>query len=247
LNRKPEFVFLALDYERFLVDTVQAVSTQVAAISKITKYSYTTLHTQNEFAQTLMAEGNRYLYRMTPRRFFFQGLGEEGWDAHRTQHIGAANAALHAVGVGKFSRMGFSKSFYLDFEMTRSELNKRFYGTFMADKKDLGDAFGQPFDALAHIFSEYPNGYKAVSQFLLQNEEEARSNFQNTPNLDAFRKTDRRFMDPYEDRIGRDSLFVQVDVFKEKGKPEDLERFLDQASSKISAIVERTIQLIHAL
>lgn len=92
-----------------------------------------------------MSEGN-CLLNIGAKRLAWSLLGSKYWSDNLADLLSITRAAIDQLGVTKFKRTGFKVIAFIPLGMTREEISRLMFGSFVADYDALSEIFGNTDD-----------------------------------------------------------------------------------------------------
>jgi hypothetical protein len=190
----------------------------------------------------------KYFYLFDNQVFFCHTLGLSPWLSNVDVHIESMSIALNKMDVTKIKRFGLEIRVQLPLEMSHSEMCDLMFGSYLLDRDDLSSTYGRIDDLLLQLHGHYKD-VKSRTIIAPQTVEQSKFSFLGGPNLELFLES--KFTDTcvkeHSERISKECLHLNIDMFKENAPVSKLSSFLRDAFDGAEIIVEGTVRRIKAL
>ena len=179
----------------------------------------------------------RLAAHFSPQRIFYQSIGARIWRDQASRVVRSVRAVISQLGNKELKRVGFRTQLYAGVGMTHPELVASTFGAYLADRESLQMAFGALDDVSVSLYGSR-SGRKFRASISPQTEKDVRLSFLADAGLEFV--LENKFIDlgvkEFYDRINRDCLNVDVDMWQEQIR-------IDLVPAFLSAAIEDTRQL----
>lgn len=182
------------------------------------------------------------------QRLGMQTIGFNLWADGLPKHGDLLHEALKTYEIATLKRVGFKTKANLDLGLTNAELRKLLYGSFLPPQSHFPASFGKTEDALIQLDGVIDdNKYQLVVTAF--NEEQAKVDFVNTPNIRLFESEPGDTLHELSElriTIGG-GLLVDVDVFRSDLETNEIRHFLNSSLEISTRLTDASVALIKSL
>lgn len=235
--------YFAVDYEPRLGGSVAQAAEKVQ-----TEFSPSRTNVGMPLAYTFDWPHERYFITLNATRIAWQSLELTEWYDNYKKHVKVFRAALDAIGVDEFKRVGFKVSAYLPLQMSHQELCHLMFGSFLESAESFDEMLGGPLDPLV-LFEGERKGWKYTLHMSAMNAQQIATSFRQDKNLERF--LEDRFLDTgvkdFQNRItASDCLFFDVDLFKNDVAVTELDDLVKDSLSESERMADACVRRLRS-
>jgi hypothetical protein len=194
----------------------------------------------------LQNHGANAIFVLDLRKVLFQSLGMDKWN--KDGLVSALVDALRELGVESLQKVTFETMALFPTGMSHAEMVALLPGSFLAAKEGLNAVIGDLDDAFVQLHGRH-DGMSLILKVAPMTPQDAESTIMSIGNISLFVKTallDRRVSE-FRDKIVGDSLLIQVDLFRENLKREELRGFVNHAVAGVEAVSDAALKHLKSL
>lgn len=184
----------------------------------------------------------RFVLSLEFARIGFTSLGLDTWTTRMTEFVSLFKLGLDTMGVEKLKRVGFKTQAFIATGMSHSEMCDLMFGSFLVEAKELENVCGKPTDTLVQLHGTH-KGMRTLTVITPANSEQSAQSFMANPGLDLLvepKLYDTGLRD-FRDRIPKECLLIENDLFQLDPAPSDIQGFARESLEASEDIAEAVI------